>query len=140
MKTITCTTSLFAVLLCAGCSQPNDDKAQIDAINQKLDWLAQSQSMIISNQVALSLRMDQQFAALPKLGDIDTLSEFYQTNSLAKLNQIGSNVVASEQMSAAGFDYVIYGVSNAIANTADLQSSVNNMQRDLSEIRSRLAR
>ena len=130
------TASLFAVLLCAGCSQPNDNnQAQIDAINQKLDRLAQNQSMIISN-----LRMERQFAALPGLKDINTLSDFYQTNSFARLNQISSNIVASEQMSAAGFDYIVYGVSNAIANTVDLQSSVNQMQRDLSEIRSRLAR
>ena len=139
MKTIR-NTALFAVLLCAGCSPPGTDKAQLNAINQKLEWLAQSQSMIISNQMTLSLRMDRQFAALPKLEEIDAISHFYHTNSLARLNQISSNIVTSEQMSAAGFDYVVYGVSNAIANTVDLQSSVNNMQRDVSEIRSRLAR
>lgn len=139
MKKI-CAASLFAVLLCAGCSPPGDDRASLNAINQKLDRLARNQSMIISNQAALSLRMDQQFAALPKLEDIDSISDFYHTNSLAKLNQISSNIATSEQLSAAGFDYVIYGVSNAIATTADLQSGVNQMQRDLSEIRSRLAR
>lgn len=134
------TASLFAVLLCAGCSQPNDNKAQTDAINQRLDQLAQNQSMIISNQAVLSLRMDLLFAALPRGKDIDTLSDFDRTNSFARLNQISSNIVASQQMSAAGFDYVIYGVSNAIVNTVDLQNSVNQMQRDLSEIKSRLAR
>jgi PBP1b-binding outer membrane lipoprotein LpoB len=133
------TASLFTILLCAGCSQPGDDKAQTDAINQRLDRLAQNQSLIISNQAVLSLRMDLLFAALPKGKNTDTLSDFYQTNSFAKLNQISSNIVASEQISAAGFDYVVYGISNAIANTVDLQSSVNRMQRDVSEIKSRLA-
>lgn len=54
---------LLPLALCAfsicGCQRSSTvDTATIDALNKKIDWLMQAQSVVMSNQIALSIRMN----------------------------------------------------------------------------------
>jgi hypothetical protein len=120
----------LAALLCAGCSNSNNDSAKIDALNKRLDWIVQSQSEIMSNQAALSARMDKQFTALPNMGSINEVSYFYYSNSLVTLGN--EFKVQSVQ---------IQDIHSAITNLQSLSAkdpAFDLLENDMAEIHSDL--
>lgn len=90
---------LVLAALCAGCS--NKDSAKIDALNQKVDLLAQNQSIAVSNEFVLFNEIEavkSQVTNLPDLTSIDGMAYYYHTNELAKLNRIDAEVILLSQM------------------------------------------
>jgi hypothetical protein len=129
MKIILLPLALGAVLIC-GC-QRDTDTATIDALNKKIDWLVQSQSVVCSNesiltgnQAALSARIDfvsRQIGALP------------DSNTMAVLQ----NRIDYDVGSQAEFDKMLGGV--IITNLARLERVQSHMQLQLIEIDGRTA-
>ena len=137
MKRILIAASL-GTLLCAGCSNSNNDSAKIDALNNRLDSIAQTQSVIFSNQAALSARMDAQFDALPHLQEVNDLSRFYYSNSVVKLDKIDSEILLSARLSGTVANRDAVALTNTWNDVESIQDAVRDMQRDIIFIKTRV--
>lgn len=133
--------TVLAISLLAGCSPPNGDSAKIEALTEKVNLLVQNQGVIYTNLVNLHdmlMVLNGQMSAVPSVHDLSGLSQADDTNSLAKLDKIDSELDMLGQLTDLRGSANGAALTNLLNDTSDIKSSLLNIQRDLTRIQARM--
>lgn len=137
--------STVCLCFCAGCN-PNVETLKINALNQKLDYLTQTQVTVCSNQVALFAEIEATRIQVQRLHDF---TYGLHTNLLHALalqeNSIEYNlnrsIATSSLICLSNSEEVMQTkiqIDNIQANQFDMSLKVNDIKTDTSELQLRL--
>ena len=156
--------ALSLAALCAGCSNSgskSDENAKIDALSKKIDLLEQNQAADFTNEFVLYTEirtigaavsnLQESVTSLPDLAAIDGMTHFYHTNEMGRLDEISDwdYIAATNQLAVTKGEAALVleamGAMNSDsadasgpARLARMQSDIEQIQQDLSDIKTRL--